>query len=218
MIWRELLVKKIIILISILALLSLCVTLIACNEKPSLKDIDEFYESITNAESMELKMEIKSSEVNYIIQMMIDGDKSYYYEKNAIVGQQAIENSFYTFYEDDYLYTYTQNADGTWHSDGGHYAPENTNDAESSLNDISFIDDLLNGKNYEYSEDYGLFLSRKDLSVSDTELELELRDIELELKDGNCTIRSKAIMYGYSVDVEMYFKNVNSTTVVLPKI
>lgn len=215
---EDYIMKKITLFLLFSVLLLTCFMLIACNEKTSPVDIDEFYDVFADAESVEFGMELNSSDSNMVMLVKIENDKSFYYEKSAYFGETTEEFSNYTGYEGDYLYTYSQKNDGTWERDYGHYAPENNYNTENALGNYTFLTELFNGKNYEYSKDYHLFLGRANLTITDEESGLTLSDIELELKEGNCTINSKATMDGYSMDFKFYVKNLNSTKVDLPEI
>ena len=210
--------KKIALILSVLVIASLSVNLIACNQKLGPKDIDQFYNSLYDAESLEFGMELSAPEVNFEIKMMCDSNSTYNYERSATVGGPTIENTYYTTYIDDYLYTYTQNDDGSWHSDGGYYYPQSSQETETAVDEIPYLKDILNGKNYEYSDDYEMFLAKSDMTIVSDGMEMVLRNVELELVDGNCTVRCQTYMDSYSVDMEIYIKNVNSTEVVLPEI
>ena len=77
------------------------------------------------------------------------------------------------------------------------------------------LDELFNGKNYEYSREYKVYMARSDVDISFDGI--ELRKIELVLKGGNCTINASTTVEGVPAKVEMVFKNIDSTVVTIPE-
>ena len=137
--------------------------------------------------------------------MKIDGNKAYYVDSET--------EPYYTELKDDgYLYTYTKTADG-WVSDYGRYVPETSEDADP-LAEYA-VEELFNGKNYEYSREYKVYMARSDADISFGGI--ELRKIELTLKGGNCTISASTTVEGVPAKVEMVFKNIDSTVVTIPE-
>ena len=142
--------------------------------------------------------------MEYSYTMKIDGDKAYYADSET--------EPYYTeLKEDGYLYTYTKTADG-WVSDYGRYVPD-TSDSDP-LAEYA-LDELFNGKNYEYSREYKVYMARSDVDISFDGI--ELRKIELALKGGNCTINASTTVEGVPAKVEMVFKNIGSTVVTIPE-
>ena len=130
----------------------------ACN---SVTKIDDFKEKIENAESIELSVSIEALGMEYSYTMKIDGDKAYYADSET--------EPYYTeIKENGYLYTYTKTADG-WVSDYGRYVSDTSDNdplAEYAL------DELFNGKNYEYSREYKVYMARSDVDISFDGIEL----------------------------------------------
>ena len=138
--------------------------------------------------------------------MKIDGNKAYYVDSES--------ESYYTELKDDgYLYTYTKTADG-WVRDYGRYVPETSEDADP-LAEYA-VEELFNGKNYEYSREYKVYMARSDADISFDGI--TLKKIELTLKGGNCTISASTTVEGVPAKVEMVFKNIDSTVVTIPEI
>ena len=77
------------------------------------------------------------------------------------------------------------------------------------------VEELFNGKNYEYSREYKVYMARSDADISFGGI--ELRKIELTLKGGNCTISASTTVEGVPAKVEMVFKNIDSTVVTIPE-
>ena len=193
--------KKLSVILMIAVVIAMSFALAACN---SVTKIDDFKEKIENAESIELSFSVEALGMEYSYTMKIDGDKAYYADSET--------EPYYTeIKEDGYLYTYTKTADG-WVSDYGKYVPDTSDNdplAEYAL------DELFNGKNYEYSREYKVYMARSDVDISFDGI--ELRKIELALKGGNCTINASTTVEGVPAKVEMVFKNIDSTVVTIPE-
>ena len=193
--------KKLSVILMIAVVIAMSFALAACN---SVTKIDDFKEKIENAESIELSFSVEALGMEYSYTMKIDGDKAYYADSET--------EPYYTeIKEDGYLYTYTKTADG-WVSDYGRYVPDTSDNdplAEYAL------DELFNGKNYEYSREYKVYMARSDVDISFDGI--ELRKIELALKGGNCTINASTTVEGVPAKVEMVFKNIDSTVVTIPE-
>ena len=78
------------------------------------------------------------------------------------------------------------------------------------------VEELFNGKNYEYSREYKVYMARSDADISFDGI--TLKKIELTLKGGNCTISASTTVEGVPAKVEMVFKNIDSTVVTIPEI
>ena len=193
--------KKLSVILMIAVVIAMSFALAACN---SVTKIDDFKEKIENAESIELSFSVEALGMEYSYTMKIDGDKAYYVDSES--------EPYYTeLKEDGYLYTYTKTADG-WVSDYGRYVSDTSDNdplAEYAL------DELFNGKNYEYSREYKVYMARSDVDISFDGI--ELRKIELALKGGNCTINASTTVEGVPAKVEMVFKNIDSTVVTIPE-
>lgn len=193
--------KKLSVILMIAVVIAMSFALAACN---SVTKIDDFKEKIENAESIELFVSIEALGMEYSYTMKIDGDKAYYADSET--------EPYYTeIKEDGYLYTYTKTADG-WVSDYGRYVPDTSDNdplAEYAL------DELFNGKNYEYSREYKVYMARSDADISFDGI--TLKKIELTLKGGNCTISASTTVEGVPAKVEMVFKNIDSTVVTIPE-
>ena len=193
--------KKLSVILMIAVVIAMSFALAACN---SVTKIDDFKEKIENAESIELSFSVEALGMEYSYTMKIDGDKAYYADSET--------EPYYTeIKEDGYLYTYTKTADG-WVSDYGRYVSDTSDNdplAEYAL------DELFNGKNYEYSREYKVYMARSDVDISFDGI--ELRKIELALKGGNCTINASTTVEGVPAKVEMVFKNIDSTVVTIPE-
>lgn len=197
--------KQLIILLAASAII-LSLLLVGCN---SVTKIDDFKESLENAESLELKMTVSAvgMDLSYTSIMKIDGNKSYYEETG--------ESPYYTEYSDGYLYTYTHSENSGWSKDYGKYVPESS-DKGDPLSQYSF-EELFNGKNYEYSKDYKVYMLKGN--VDDIDLGgIVLKNVELTLKDGNCTIEAVSDFEGVPANIKLEFKNVDSTVVTLPQV
>ena len=193
--------KKLSVILMIAIFIAMSFALSACN---SVTKIDDFKEKIENAESIELSFSVEALGMEYSYTMKIDGDKAYYADSET--------EPYYTeLKEDGYLYTYTKTADG-WVSDYGRYVSDTSDNdplAEYAL------DELFNGKNYEYSREYKVYMARSDADISFDGI--ELRKIELALKGDNCTINASTTVEGVPAKVEMVFKNIDSTVVTIPE-
>lgn len=193
--------KKLSVILMIAVVIAMSFALAACN---SVTKIDDFKEKIENAESIELSFSVEALDMEYSYTMKIDGNKAYYVDSES--------EPYYTELKDDgYLYTYTKTADG-WVSDYGRYVSDTSDNdplAEYAL------DELFNGKNYEYSREYKVYMARSDVDISFDGI--ELRKIELALKGGNCTINASTTVEGVPAKVEMVFKNIDSTVVTIPE-
>ena len=193
--------KKLSVILMIAVVIAMSFALAACN---SVTKIDDFKEKIENAESIELSFSVEALGMEYSYTMKIDGDKAYYADSET--------EPYYTeLKEDGYLYTYTKTADG-WVSDYGRYVSD-TSDSDP-LAEYA-LDELFNGKNYEYSREYKVYMARSDVDISFDGI--ELRKIELALKGGNCTINASTTVEGVPAKVEMVFKNIDSTVVTIPE-
>ena len=185
----------------IAVVIAMSFALSACN---SVTKIDDFREKLETAESLEFSVSMEALDMEYSYTMKIDGNKAYYVDSET--------EPYYTeLKEDGYLYTYTKTADG-WVSDYGKYVPDTSDNdplAEYAL------DELFNGKNYEYSREYKVYMARSDVDISFDGI--ELRKIELALKGGNCTINASTTVEGVPAKVEMVFENIDSTVVTIPE-
>ena len=188
--------KKLSVILTIAVVIAMSFALSACN---SVTKIDDFREKLETAESLEFSVSMEALDMEYSYTMKIDGNKAYYVDSES--------EPYYTELKDDgYLYTYTKTADG-WVSDYGRYVPDTSDNdplAEYAL------DELFNGKNYEYSREYKVYMARSDADIS--------FDGILTLKGGNCTISASTTVEGVPAKVEMVFKNIDSTTVNLPEV
>lgn len=194
--------KKLSVILTIAIFIAMSFALSACN---SVTKIDDFREKLETAESLEFSVSMEALDMEYSYTMKIDGDKVYYVDSES--------ESYYTELKDDgYLYTYTKTADG-WVRDYGRYVPETSEDADP-LAEYA-VEELFNGKNYEYSREYKVYMARSDADISFGGI--ELRKIELTLKGGNCTINATTTVDGVPAKVKMVFKNINSTVVSIPK-
>lgn len=195
--------KKLSGFLMIAVVIAMSFALSACN---SVTKIDDFKEKLETAESLEFSVSIEALGVMvYSHTMKFDGNKAYY------AGSET--EPYYTELKDDgYLYTYTKTADG-WESDYGKYVPETSEDADP-LAEYAF-EELFNGKNYEYSREYKVYMARSDADISFAGTELS--KIELTLKDGNCNISASATVEGVPAKIEMVFKNIGSTVVTIPE-
>ena len=186
----------------IAVVIAMSFALSACN---SVTKIDDFKEKLETAESLEFSISMEALGMEYSYTMKLDGNKAYYVDSES--------EPYYTELKDaGYLYTYTKTADG-WVSDYGKYVPETSEDADP-LAGYAF-EELFNGKNYEYSREYKVYMARSDADISFDGT--ELRKIELTLKDGNCNISASATVEGVPAKIEMVFKNIGSTVVTIPE-
>lgn len=186
----------------IIVVIAMSFALSACN---SVTKIDDFKEKLENADSLEFSVSMEALGLEYSYTMKIDGDKAYYVDSES--------ESYYTeLKEDGYLYTYTKTADG-WVSDYGRYVPETSEDADP-LAEYA-VEELFNGRNYEYSREYKVYMARSDADISFDGI--ALKKIELTLTGGKCTISATTTVDGVPAKVKMVFKNINSTVVSIPK-
>ena len=194
--------KKLSGFLMIAVVIAMSFALSACN---SVTKIDDFKEKLETAESLEFSISMEALGMEYSYTMKLDGNKAYYVDSES--------EPYYTELKDDgYLYTYTKTADG-WVSDYGKYVPETSEDADP-LAGYAF-EELLNGKNYEYSREYKVYMARSDAGISFAGTELS--KIELTLKDGNCNISASATIEGVPAKIEMVFKNIGSTVITIPE-
>ena len=194
--------KKLSVILTIAIFIAMSFALSACN---SVTKIDDFREKLETAESLEFSVSMEALDMEYSYTMKIDGNKAYYVDSES--------ESYYTELKDDgYLYTYTKTADG-WVSDYGRYVPETSEDADP-LAEYA-VEELFNGKNYEYSREYKVYMARSDADISFDGI--TLKKIELTLKGGNCTISASTTVEGVPAKVEMVFKNIDSTVVTIPE-
>ena len=193
--------KKLSVILMLAIFIAMSFALAACN---SVTKIDDFREKLETAESLEFSVSMEALDMEYSYTMKIDGNKAYYVDSET--------EPYYTeIKEDGYIYTYTRTADG-WVSDYGRYVSDTSDNdplAEYAL------DELFNGKNYEYSREYKVYMARSDADISF--YGIELRKIELVLKGGNCTINASTTVEGVPAKVEMVFKNIDSTVVTIPE-
>ena len=193
--------KKLSVILMIAVVIAMSFALSACN---SVTKIDDFKEKLVNAASLELSFSVEALGMEYSYTMKIDGDKAYYVDSES--------EPYYTELKDDgYLYTYTKTADG-WVSDYGRYVSD-TSDSDPVAEYA--LDELFNGKNYEYSREYKVYMARSDVDIFFNDM--QLKKIELTLKGGNCTISASTTVEGVPAKVEMVFKNIDSTVVTIPE-
>ena len=193
--------KKLSVILMIAVVIAMSFALSACN---SVTKIDDFREKLETAESLEFSVSMEALDMEYSYTMKIDGDKAYYADSET--------EPYYTeIKEDGYLYTYTKTADG-WVSDYGRYVSD-TSDSDPVAEYA--LDELFNGKNYEYSREYKVYMARSDADISFDGI--TLKKIELTLKGGNCTISASTTVEGVPAKVEMVFKNIDSTVVTIPE-
>ena len=194
--------KKLSGFLMIAVVIAMSFALSACN---SVTKIDDFREKLETAESLEFSISMEALGMEYSYTMKLDGNKAYYVDSES--------EPYYTELKDDgHLYTYTKTADG-WVSDYGKYVPETSEDADPLAGYA--IEELFNGKNYEYSREYKVYMARSDADISFAGT--ELRKIELTLKDGNCNISASATVEGVPAKIKMVFKNIGSTVVTIPE-
>ncbi len=194
--------KKLSGFLMIAVVIAMSFALSACN---SVTKIDDFKEKLETAESLEFSISMEALGMEFSYTMKLDGNKAYYVDSES--------EPYYTELKDDgHLYTYTKTADG-WVSDYGKYVPETSEDADPLAGYA--IEELFNGKNYEYSREYKVYMARSDADISFAGT--ELRKIELTLKDGNCNISASATVEGVPAKIEMVFKNIGSTVVTIPE-
>lgn len=194
--------KKLSVILTIAIFIAMSFALSACN---SVTKIDDFREKLETAESLEFSVSMEALDMEYSYTMKIDGNKAYYVDSES--------EPYYTELKDDgYLYTYTKTADG-WVSDYGRYVPETSEDADP-LAEYA-VEELFNGKNYEYSREYKVYMARSDADISFDGI--TLKKVELTLTGGNCNISASTTVEGVPAKVKMVFKNINSTVVSIPK-
>lgn len=198
--------KKLSVILTIAIFIAMSFALSACN---SVTKIDDFREKLETAESLEFSVSVEALDMEYSYTIKIDGDKAYY---AAYFADFEMEPFYTELKEDGYLYTYTHTADG-WVSDYGRYVPETSEDADP-LAEYA-VEELFNGKNYEYSREYKVYMARSDADIFLNDM--QLKKIELTLTGGNCTINATTTVDGVPAKVKMVFKNINSTVVSIPK-
>ena len=177
--------KKLSVILMIAVVIAMSFALSACN---SVTKIDDFKEKLVNAASLELSFSVEALGMEYSYTMKIDGDKAYYVDSES--------EPYYTELKDDgYLYTYTKTADG-WVSDYGRYVSD-TSDSDPVAEYA--LDELFNGKNYEYSREYKVYMARSDVDIFFNDMQLKKIELRVPAK------------------VEMVFKNIDSTVVTIPE-
>ena len=185
------------ILAAVVLLLSFCLT--ACNTK----EIDEFYDKIVSADSMEIVIEISKlgNDLDTVIKM--DGDKIHY---------KSFDKEWCSYYEDGYMYMYLKEG-STWKK-----YPETFVGEIDKINNVKEEDfkKILNGKNYKYSVKEKAYVAKANADLPAGFWSMAASDYVLRTDGESLEIAYVSVVNGVRSDVKMTIKNLNETVVELP--
>lgn len=177
-----------------------CLILSACNNH-NPDQITRFGETLEEAESFEVicTMETPISGFRYTIK--VDGDKTY---ESAFMDSPAV----YTEKIGSTIYTYTLRGDTWVKTSAPVFATDEEEGAEEYL-------PIFDGSNFVYSKEAEAFVLKEDAAILWSGMEFVT--LEIALGKNSCDLSGKVMSEGMLLDVELEFKNLNTTEIVLPE-
>lgn len=205
------------ILFAVCSVAILCVMLAGC-ASTNVKDITKYADKLAEAKSFTMVGSVtvgegKSAKTEEII-MKFTEDKMYT-KTPAIAGLTGGE--VYTEIKDGKLYTYTKNEETWIKSEGISITVDEKNDIDESKDSIKA---MLNADYFEYSKDKKAFVLKAGSSLPEDFKGTE--DFTMTLKAGelkmSLVLPINMVITTIKATITMSIKNINSTSISLPKV
>lgn len=177
--------------------------LFGCN---STDKIDKMYNTIVNADSMEIKISISYGElISFTKNTKMDENKVY---SAAFLG----EPEYYLEETNDVTYKYTKSLlTNKWTK--AEYEEEN---GEDDITDSDEMKEIFNGDNYTYSKDLKAYVLNEGVTLDFEDMTIE--KAEMTLGDNSCIVKTTSTYQGVNGTFEIKFLNIGTTEVTLPEV
>lgn len=177
-----------------------CFALSACNKR-NPDQITRFGETLEEAESFEVICTMETPISGFRYTFKVDGDKTY---ESAFMDSPAV----YTERIGSSIYTYTLRGDTWVKTSAPVFATDEEEGAEEYL-------PIFDGSNFVYSKEEKAFVLKEDAAILWSGMEFVT--LEIVLGKNSCDLSGKVMSEGMLLDVELEFKNLNTTEIVLPE-